>query len=258
MIIKLRNFLKNFYNVYLTGLTILVSLPVLAPVLLKLGLEGPAKVIYFIYSFFCHQIAYRSFDLFDYQFAWCSRDTGIWLGIWITAILLKFNKIKGIKWYWVLPFMVPIALDGGLQTIFTMFNISSSGALLGMPLYVSTNFTRFMTGSVFGIGLSLWLSPLIKEDVNTVLDKAKELGNNTKGFLKSNISKILLLCLCMIPLYLVIFGFWDLTSTVNKPLYPLDEVVKSPVEGFLARRQDAVCPTEGVQDFLNFDCFFSD
>jgi uncharacterized membrane protein len=41
-----------------------VGLPWLTPVLMKLGLEKPARAIYFIYSFQCHQMPQRSFFLF--------------------------------------------------------------------------------------------------------------------------------------------------------------------------------------------------
>lgn len=45
-----------------------VGLPFLAPVLMAFGLEFPAKIIYTIYSFLCHQFPQRSFFLFGQQF----------------------------------------------------------------------------------------------------------------------------------------------------------------------------------------------
>lgn len=41
-----------------------VGLPWLAPVFMKIGWEAPAEVLYFIYSFQCHQLPQRSFFLF--------------------------------------------------------------------------------------------------------------------------------------------------------------------------------------------------
>ncbi len=41
-----------------------VGLPWLAPILMKIGWEGPARAIYFVYSFLCHQLPQRSFFLF--------------------------------------------------------------------------------------------------------------------------------------------------------------------------------------------------
>jgi uncharacterized membrane protein len=42
-------------------------LPFLAPILMEIGFIFPAKVIYWIYSFFCHQLPYRSWFLFGIQ-----------------------------------------------------------------------------------------------------------------------------------------------------------------------------------------------
>lgn len=259
---RLKKFFSNFYNIYLSGLTLLISLPLLAPILLHLGFTQIAKVIYFIYSFFCHQFAYRSIHLYDYQFAWCARDTGIWIGIWLAAILIKLNKVKGIKWYWVVPFVIPIALDGGIQTIFTVLNVSSTGALTGLPLYMSNNLVRFMTGAIFGIGLSLWLSPMVLSDsviesrkLQTENEKVPESKNRNSKFNLSNKFKVILMVLAMIPIYVGLFVLWNSTSIVNKPLQPLDAVVKAPQEDFLTRREDAVCPTNGFQDLFAFDCF---
>jgi uncharacterized membrane protein len=44
-----------------------VGLPFLAPVLMKAGLQAPARAIYSIYSPLCHQFAFRSFFLFGEQ-----------------------------------------------------------------------------------------------------------------------------------------------------------------------------------------------
>jgi uncharacterized membrane protein len=56
---------------YLALLNIIVlvylALPVLAPVLMKVGLETPARIIYRGYGFVCHQLAFRSFFLFGEQ-----------------------------------------------------------------------------------------------------------------------------------------------------------------------------------------------
>jgi uncharacterized membrane protein len=64
-------FSKWFSNHYMVifNLIILiyVGLPFLAPVLLKIGVEPPAAVIYKIYSGLCHQLSFRSWFLFGEQ-----------------------------------------------------------------------------------------------------------------------------------------------------------------------------------------------
>lgn len=59
---------SNNYMVLLNGVVFLyVFFALLAPMLMKVGWEGPAKVIYRVYSPLCHQLAYRNFFLFGEQ-----------------------------------------------------------------------------------------------------------------------------------------------------------------------------------------------
>lgn len=52
---------KHWLKVAAVVLAFYVGLSVLAPVLMRLGLEGPARVLYTVYAPFCHQFAFRSF-----------------------------------------------------------------------------------------------------------------------------------------------------------------------------------------------------
>jgi uncharacterized membrane protein len=56
---------------------IYVGLPFLAPTLMKLGADIPAKVIYTIYSPLCHQFAFRSFFLFGEQPYYPLKEAGM-------------------------------------------------------------------------------------------------------------------------------------------------------------------------------------
>ena len=59
---------SNHYMVLLNMFTFLyLFFAFLAPVLMKVGVPGPAKVIYKVYSPLCHQLAFRSFFLFGEQ-----------------------------------------------------------------------------------------------------------------------------------------------------------------------------------------------
>jgi len=251
--------LNTFYNWYLLTISALAALPILAPVLLKLGLEFPAKIIYFVYSFFCHQFATRSIHIYDYQYAWCSRDTGIWLGVALVAWALKLKKIKPIKWYWVIPFVVPIALDGGIQTIFTMLNLSYNGGLTGIPLYASNNLVRFLTGAFFGVGLSLWISGTFIEDLIEVKEEKKtvELKGWKKILSDSQAKMVLIIMGILLGFYLFCVGLWQLTSNKIVPTNSADSAVKLQDSNFFERRANAVCATKGVDDLFSFECFFN-
>ncbi len=53
------------------------GLPFLAPVLMKSGAAGPAKLIYTLYSPLCHQLAFRSWFLFGEQPAYPLELAGV-------------------------------------------------------------------------------------------------------------------------------------------------------------------------------------
>jgi uncharacterized membrane protein len=54
-----------------------VGLPFLAPTLMKLNDQGPARLIYTIYSPLCHQFAFRSFFLFGDQPYYPLKEAGV-------------------------------------------------------------------------------------------------------------------------------------------------------------------------------------
>ncbi|NPA05883.1 MAG: DUF2085 domain-containing protein [Chloroflexi bacterium] len=58
---------KHFLTGFLLFMGLFVTLPFLAPVLMHLGWEGPARAIYKAYSITCHQLAFRSWFLFGDQ-----------------------------------------------------------------------------------------------------------------------------------------------------------------------------------------------
>ena len=60
-------FRNHYLNLILGFLLIFSILPVIAPVLMKFGLVFPARVIYWVYSYFCHQFPFRSWFLFGVQ-----------------------------------------------------------------------------------------------------------------------------------------------------------------------------------------------
>ncbi|MBI5669052.1 MAG: DUF2085 domain-containing protein [Chloroflexi bacterium] len=69
-------FARHWLRVALVLLAIYISLPWVAPTLMKLGLTGPARALYTLYSPFCHQFAFRSFFLYGDQPAYPRYNTG--------------------------------------------------------------------------------------------------------------------------------------------------------------------------------------
>lgn len=68
-------------NHYLAVINIVVliylSLPFLAPLLMKAKLESPARAIYSLYGVVCHQLAYRSFFIFGDQLVYPRQTAGL-------------------------------------------------------------------------------------------------------------------------------------------------------------------------------------
>jgi len=58
---------KHYLILFNLFVLLYVGLPILAPVLVKVGVEKPAVVIYRIYGGLCHQLSYRSWFLFGEQ-----------------------------------------------------------------------------------------------------------------------------------------------------------------------------------------------
>lgn len=67
---------RHWLRIALVILTIYSTLPVVAPTLMKLGLTGPANVIYTMYSAVCHQFAFRSMFLYGEQPMYPRYNTG--------------------------------------------------------------------------------------------------------------------------------------------------------------------------------------
>ena len=114
---------------------IFVILPWLAPIFMAIGLTWPGRAVYFIYSFFCHQLPERSWFLFGPQFsytqaqiaeawgrtlpeisnelvrrqfigtvdmgwkvAWSDRMIGMYMSIFIFGLIYALLRELGYRW----------------------------------------------------------------------------------------------------------------------------------------------------------------
>jgi len=60
-------FRKNYFRLINALLVIFIMGSILAPVLMKVGMPTPSKILYLFYGKFCHQFAFRSWFLFGEQ-----------------------------------------------------------------------------------------------------------------------------------------------------------------------------------------------
>ena len=162
---------------------VFVGLPFLAPVLLAVGLDGPASAIYAAYQLVCHQWAFRSYFLFGphveygpdvlsalvgpdamygfvgssalgYKVAFCERDVAIYLAVLLAGLAYGRWRDRlpslGLAGYALL--ILPMAIDGFTQ----LFGWRESTVEL-----------RTLTGALFGVA-SVWL---IYPRVDAVLER---------------------------------------------------------------------------------------
>ncbi len=80
---------RHYLAVLNVFLVLYIGLPFTAPVFKKVGLNGPANVIYKMYSPLCHQWAFRSFFLFGEQ-AYYPHAAANMTGV------LTFEQVSGI------------------------------------------------------------------------------------------------------------------------------------------------------------------
>ncbi|GAB4495969.1 MAG: DUF2085 domain-containing protein [Anaerolineales bacterium] len=147
-----RWFSDHWFALFLIGYGLWVFTPFLAPVFMRLGWTGAAKAVYFIYSFFCHQLPERSFFLFGqkamyslaeiqaawqntsnplllrqfignetmgWKIAWSDRMISFYTSIWLFAALwypLR-RRVRPLTWWGAALLLLPLALDGGTHLI---------------------------------------------------------------------------------------------------------------------------------------------
>lgn len=173
-----------------SAVALYVLLPFLAPVLMQLGLSGPARALYGVYSFACHQLPDHSYFLFGedpvyslqalearglaeglslfeqrafignestgFKVAYCQRDVAIYGSVLLSGLLfgLVRRRISAPPLRVYALFLIPIALDGVTQLI---------------GLRESTWLLRTVTGALFGMA-SVWLAyPYLEEAMNDVV-----------------------------------------------------------------------------------------
>jgi len=143
---------RHWFYLFLIIYGLWVWTPFLAPLLMHIGWDGAGKAIYFVYSFFCHQLPERSFFLFGqktmyslkeirsvwqdttnpiilrqfigsgslgWKIAWSDRMISFYTSVWLFAVAwLPFrSKIKPLSLLGFTILLLPIAMDGGSHLI---------------------------------------------------------------------------------------------------------------------------------------------
>lgn len=153
--------------------------PFLAPVFMDLGWTGPAGSLYFMYSFFCHQLPERSLFFFGpqtmysleqigrvwstenqlvlrqftgtaemgWKMAWSDRMISTYGGIWVGAVVYAILGKRSPRipfWFWIAVGIVPLAADG-----FSHFANDIVAGSSGQGFRDTNDWLRALTFNVF-------------------------------------------------------------------------------------------------------------
>lgn len=194
---------RHWLAVANVSMFVFITLPVLAPVLMKVGLTGPAGLIYAGYHLTCHELAYRTYFLFGqqpvysidqlsamfgraaddvfywgqfvgnaqlgYKMAWCERDAAIYSSILLAGLIYAYlrPRLRPLDWRVYLVFILPMAVDGFWQ-LFT----SPVYFVTYLPLHESDWLLRGITGALFGIGSAWLIYPHVQAAMEEIRDQA--------------------------------------------------------------------------------------
>jgi len=155
---------------------------------MQMGWTGVGKAIYFIYSFFCHQLPERSFFLFGeknmyslneiqaawhdtinpmilrkfignesmgWKIAWSDRMISFYTSVWLFAVLwFPFRrKVKPLSWWGFILLLLPLIMDGSTHAISDLAGIGQGFRDTNEWLAVWTNNalpTIFYAGDALG------------------------------------------------------------------------------------------------------------
>ena len=165
---------SHWFGIFLIVYGMWVFLPYFAPIFMHLGWTGAGKAVYFIYSFFCHQLPERSFFWFGdkpmyslsdiqnawqntinpiilrqfignesmgWKIAWSDRMISFYTNVWFFAVMwYPFrHKAKPLSWWMFVLLLLPITLDGGTHMISDFAGIGQGFRYTNQWLAVLTN-----------------------------------------------------------------------------------------------------------------------
>lgn len=171
-----------------------VLAPFLAPAFMAAGLPVPGKVIYWLYSFLCHQLPERSYFLFGanisysipeiqavwrdtdniailrqfvgntqmgWKVAWSDRMVSMFTSLWLFGIFWGVSKkrIKALPWWGFILLLLPMAVDGTTHLISDLAGIGQGFRNSNTWLAILTNNTFptvFYAGDAWG-SFNAWM-----------------------------------------------------------------------------------------------------
>jgi uncharacterized membrane protein len=170
------------------ALGIYVGFPFLAPLFMHIGWANAARVIYFIYSWLCHQLPERSYFLYGskltyslaevqnawqytfnpvilrqfignpgmgWKIAWSDRMVSMYTSLWLFGLVwwLVRRRLKPLPWWGLVLFLLPMVLDGSSHFISDLAGIGQGFRADNLWLAELTRHifqTSFYSGDAWG------------------------------------------------------------------------------------------------------------
>lgn len=181
---------RHWLAIFNTAWALYFLLPLTAPLFMQVGLVTPARVIYGLYSFTCHQLPDHSYFLFGanpvplmpdleangmqaglnllqqrqfignpelgYKTAICQRDLAIYGAVLAAGLLyaLVRRRMRQLPLWLFLIFLIPIGVDGLTQLV---------------GLRESNWELRTLTGALFGAAAVWFAYPYVDDAMQEVL-----------------------------------------------------------------------------------------
>ena len=124
----------------------------LAPIAEANNLTSISTPLYKFFSYICHQIPSRSFQLENHSFAVCSRCFGVYFGLFFGAIIYplfrSIEEIEPLPRTWLFLALIPMAIDWSLGVF---------------GIWENTFFSRFFTGTIVGTACAVFIIPALVE-----------------------------------------------------------------------------------------------
>ena len=165
---------SHWFEFFLIIYGLWVFLPFLAPLFMQAGWTGPGRVVYFIYSFFCHQLPERSFfwfgektmyslseiqavwqntsdpmilrqfngtDAMGWKIAWSDRMISFYTSVWFFGLLWypMRHRVKPLSWWGFILLLLPIGIDGVTHMLSDLAGIGQGFRDTNQWLAVLTN-----------------------------------------------------------------------------------------------------------------------
>jgi uncharacterized membrane protein len=141
------------------------GVPWLSPLAYAEGYSVLGRLLFLVYTPFCHQEPDRSFWLYGHQVAFCHREAAMYTALLVGGLafglLRRFIRPVPLRVGGLL--LVPMLLDGGSHMLDDLFHLGlrSADNAIGTPNF----WLRMLTGVLFAIAIVITVYPRLDRDL---------------------------------------------------------------------------------------------